>query len=152
MKKLIILLCMMFITSQITFAQTTNEKYVKTFEQFMEASGGFQAFKQVADAMLKNMYQAMPQIPEDVRNVLSEQMNKELYDTIIKGMAPLYQKHMSIKDLNACIKFYQTPTGKKLVETSPKIMQEFMTTNITWVQELQQRVIKVLEEKGYGKN
>jgi uncharacterized protein len=61
---------------------------------------------------------------ERVRRISQESMNNFPVDGMLDDMIPVYQKHLTGTDVDAMIAFYSSPTGKKLMQDMPQIMQE----------------------------
>jgi hypothetical protein len=47
-------------------------------------------------------------------------------DDMIAEMGPIYQRHMTRADVEAYIKFYNSPAGQRLVDFQPVLDKEFM--------------------------
>lgn len=47
-------------------------------------------------------------------------------DEMIEAMAPILQKHMTKGDIDACVAFYASPTGQKMMREQPAITVEAM--------------------------
>ena len=55
-------------------------------------------------------------------NILSDEKINE----IINMMVPIYAKYLSEKEIDDIIAFYESPSGKKMTDSMPKIMGEYM--------------------------
>lgn len=85
------------------------------------------AFKSTIDAMIANMKRSG--MPEAAAQEMSTEMTK-WFNTEFKWaelepkIVELYVKHFTEQELKALVDFYQTPTGKKLLEKLPVIITE----------------------------
>lgn len=66
-------------------------------------------------------------------------------------MLPIYQKYLSLQDIQGIITFYESPIGKKLAESNTKIAVEIMPIAQQIGMETMQKLMKNMEEKGYLK-
>ncbi|HKN20306.1 MAG TPA: DUF2059 domain-containing protein [Terracidiphilus sp.] len=66
---------------------------------------------------------------------LEKAMNLYSVDEMLDDMAGIYQKHFTREDVDAYIAFYSTPAGKRLLQITPVIMQEYMPVVMQRVQE-----------------
>ena len=93
--------------------------------------------------------QTMNVISQQTRAVVSEHINDG--DALYSVLAPVYEKHFNLIELNQLVQFYQSPLGQKLVNTSPELMSETMDLGSQWglslVPEIVQRVRARLNEQ-----
>ena len=77
-------------------------------------------------------------------------------DGIIQELIKIYSKYYTHQDIKDLLKFYQSDLGKKLISTTPSIVQESMAAGQNWGQNIvpiiQERVGKRLEEEGIDIN
>jgi hypothetical protein len=45
-------------------------------------------------------------------------------DDVVERFVPIYQKHLTVEEIDASIAFYSSPAGKSLLEKAPAMMQE----------------------------
>jgi hypothetical protein len=84
---------------------------------------------------LKTRYpQITPAQLERVRRISEESMKNFPVDGMLDDMIPVYQKHLTQTDVDAMIAFYASPTGKKLMQEMPQIMQEALQASNTRIQ------------------
>jgi len=84
--------------------------------KFIDVFGTRRAMEQNLETMFKDMGPNDPQTQKFKDNVR--------VDEIIEQLIPLYDKHFSADELKACIAFYSSPEGQKLLQTIPVLMQE----------------------------
>ena len=84
--------------------------------KFIDVFGTRRAMEQNLETMFKDMGPNDPQTQKFKDNVR--------VDEIIEQLIPLYDKHFSADELKACITFYSSPEGQKLLQTIPVLMQE----------------------------
>ena len=97
----------------------------KLILDMVEASG-------VRRNMEQNMDQILSQLPEGKRNDYRDLLN---VTEIIKRILPVYDKYYSEEDLREMIRFYESPVGKKIIDVTPQIMKDTVTTTLQYFQE-----------------
>lgn len=89
-------------------------------------------------------------------NTATQEIPKEFWDKfrakvkvndLIEEMIPLYDKHYSLEDLKAVNAFYSTPTGQRLLQSMPVVMQESMAIGQAWGAKLGQQVIEEIKKE-----
>lgn len=125
----------------VSFASPASEKSIKELMSLTGAGNmGVQAMKQ----MLPSMKQLVPQAPES----FWEDFMKEVDPNELVGLiVPIYQKYFTEEEIRETIKFYKSPTGKKVVQTLPSVMHESMMAGQVWGQKLAQRAIEKAKAK-----
>lgn len=93
-----------------------------------------------------------PNIPEDAWPRIKEIMIDFFKNNIVEMYAPIYKKHISENELKEIIKFYESPSGKKLAEKNPAILTEAMAASEDLGQKLDKEISRVLASEGYLKN
>jgi len=107
------------------YGQTKNDDIVK----LLRVSGADKMSSQMFDAM---MAQFKPLAPNAN---WAEIRRKANLDGLLYECIPVYDKYYTHDDIKQLIKFYQSPLGRKMVDTSPFIMNETMAIGQRWGQE-----------------
>ena len=63
-------------------------------------------------------------------------------DELTDLIAPIYRKHLTQEDVDAMVKFYATPTGKKLITKMPLIKRESVMVSQKWGQNVAYQLIQ----------
>lgn len=114
--------------------------------QLLETTGGARMGLQVLDNLIATFKRTSPAVPEDFWTELrSEFRASDLVDLCV----PIYDRHLSEEEVRGILAFYETPSGKRLLEVQPLIVQESMQAGQEWGRALSQRVINKLKDKGY---
>ena len=83
--------------------------------------------KMQMDALTRQLKGKQLQNAEEINNAIIDLMNKELsWDRLKDKFVNLYGEAFSVEELEALIKFYESPIGKKLVDKQPEIAQKSM--------------------------
>ena len=135
MKKLIFILFVIIGTS--TFAQETEgDSFQKKAVKLIELTSG-QQFEIISEPIVN-------QIPEENRVEFKKELKASLKGLYVK-LAEIYREEFTEDELDEILAFYDTPVGKKMVETTPKVMEKAMTVGQQWGMELQSIMAKYMQ-------
>jgi hypothetical protein len=88
--------------------------------------------------------------PADLAHVdaLVEEMFRHVsVNDMVQDMIPVYQKHLTRRDINAVIAFYSTPIGQKLIRELPDMTQEAMQLASRRMQESLEQPAQQVDER-----
>lgn len=130
----------LFLLSILTIAFTTNavaQDKISDIKYLLELINS----EQVSDAMINSM---IPVLKQQVGEKIKENNAKEKFDRTMDAMMDeveelsnklvnvelvnIYEKHFTHEEIKDLIKFYESPTGKKILEKSPEITKELMNS------------------------
>ncbi|WBL26914.1 DUF2059 domain-containing protein [Zunongwangia sp. HGR-M22] len=135
MKKLIFVLFVILGTS--VFAQETEgDSFQKKAVKLIELTSG-QQFEIISEPIVK-------QIPEESREDFKKDLNESLNGLYVK-LAEIYREEFTEAEIDEILAFYDTSVGKKMVATTPKVMQKAMTVGQQWGMELQSIMAKYMQ-------
>jgi uncharacterized protein len=117
-------------------ATTASDKSIK---ELMSLTGAGNLGVQMMQAMLPELKKMVPQAPESFWVDLMNEVNPNDIEAMI---LPVYRKYFSEEEIQDVIKFYKSPTGVKLIQTLPQVMQESMAVGQQWGESLAQKVIE----------
>ncbi len=107
------------------------------------------------DQIAQSLVQTRPEIAKDLEEVLT-QLKPEFdhqADEMIDTAAQIYVKQMSEPDLKAADAFFESPAGKKYVETQPAFLSEVVTAMQDWQNKISTgmmtRVREEMKKKGH---
>ncbi|WBL21225.1 DUF2059 domain-containing protein [Zunongwangia sp. HRR-M8] len=135
MKKLIFVLFVILGTS--VFAQETEgDSFQKKAVKLIELTSG-QQFEIISEPIVQ-------QIPEESREDFKKDLNESLNGLYVK-LAEIYREEFTEAEIDEILAFYDTSVGKKMVATTPKVMQKAMTVGQQWGMELQSIMAKYMQ-------
>ena len=115
-----------------------NTEYYRDYLKFLKVSGAEASQKLMVQQMFDQIKKAAPgKISADR---IEQQMVDEL-SLLNEQLFPVYKKHLTHQDLKAIIAFYETPIGKKLVQSQPAILKDSFSIGAAWGQGVAQRVM-----------
>jgi hypothetical protein len=127
------------------YGQTKNEDILK----LLRISGTDKMADQMMNAMIPQLKQLVPGIPDAFWVKFREKLN---VDDLLYACIPVYNKYYTHNEISQLIAFYESPIGKKVVETAPILTQETMAIGQKWGERLGQDIVNELINEGYVKN
>ena len=122
----------------VTAEDFQNTEYYRDYLKFLTVSGAEASQKLMVQQMFDQIKKAAPgKISADR---IEQQMLDEL-SLLNEQLFPVDKKHLTHQDLKAIIAFYQTPVGKKLVQSQPAILKDSFSIGAAWGQGVAQRVM-----------
>ena len=146
MKKIILCFALTLITSGFCFGQD-NVVYKTAIKKMMLVSGSENIYKAVINQMITMMKQQKPEVPKEFWDTMAEEMVKSSITDLTDMLAPVYQKHLTLADIQELIAFYESPVGKKFAEKTPLITQESMQVGQQWGMKIGQKIVEKIKEK-----
>ena len=70
--------------------------------------------------------QQVKQFQETMEGIMDDAFGSMPIDQMFEIMIPVYQRHFTTSDIDAMVAFYSSPTGQKMLNDLPQIMQESM--------------------------
>ena len=89
--------------------------------------------------MLPSLKRMVPNAPEKFWNDFMAEVSP---DDLVNMVIPIYQKYLTEDDVQAINRFYDSPAGRKLIQSQPMIMRESMMQGQAWGQKLAKKVIE----------
>ena len=120
------------------FTNAQSSKDVKIAE-LLETMGSTQAMKTSFEYMINYYKQNNPQISSEYWDNASKHVD---YDELVQKLIPIYSKHFTEQEIVDLLNFYNTSTGKKMIEKMPTVLQESMEVGRKWGIELAQKIEK----------
>ena len=120
------------------FTNAQSSKDVKIAE-LLETMGSTQAMKTSFEYMINYYKQNNPQISSEYWDNASKHVD---YDELVQKLIPVYSKHFTEQEIVDLLNFYNTSTGKKMIEKTPTILEESMEIGRKWGIELAQKIEK----------
>jgi len=70
-------------------------------------------------------------------------------DDLVNLIVPVYDRNFTEEEIDGVVTFYRSPVGQKVLTKLPMIVQESMEVGRAWGEELSNKVIQKLKQKGY---
>lgn len=127
---MIAFLVLSFVFTVSGYAQS-NAEYSTALKKMFLVSGSNETYKMAIKQMI-SMYKSQSTLSPEKLKSLEDEMLKTSMKDLTDMLVPIYQKYMTISDINEMIKFYESPVGKKFAKNSPAITQESMKIGQEW--------------------
>jgi len=108
---------------------------VATQQRAMMHDGLRRRYPQITDAEIARLDEATLDIMREVS-----------VDDMLNDMIPIYQKHLSKKDVDAMSAFYASDTGQKLLREMPAMTTESMRATAPRMQAIMEKVMNRIEQ------
>ena len=108
---------------------------VATQQRAMMHEGLRKRYPQITDEEIARLDQATTEIMQNVS-----------VDDLLSDMIPIYQKHLSKKDVDAMSVFYSSDTGQKLLREMPAMTTESLRATTPRMQAIMDRVMDRIEQ------
>jgi hypothetical protein len=103
--------------------------------------------KSQMDMLARQLKSKQIQNADEANRKAMELMNKEMnWDKLKDQFVNFYVEDFSAEELNALIKFYESPIGRKLVDKQPEIQQKSMAITRKLLAETMPKVYKLTKE------
>jgi hypothetical protein len=110
-------------------AQEVTETKEQRVRELLVAMRMDTMLTQMMDMMVGSMKQAIPDAPEEYWN---EVRAKSKTNDLLEMIVPIYMKHFESADIEEMIRFHRSPTGQRLLDKQPLLMQESMRVGQEW--------------------
>ncbi len=134
----------------------------RDIQKMLELTGALQVGSQFAEAVNRQMSEALknlrPDVPERVFVILNEEIDSLMQQEmapqggLARQMLAIYDRHFSHEEIKGLLNFYQTELGRKTIEVLPQISQESLIAGQQWAQrvgsELSRRLHQRLQKEG----
>lgn len=121
--------------------------YRSALKDYLEASNAMRSFGAAIDQMIGLQRQENSDLPAAFWDGLRSELLLSV-DDMVGMLTPVYERHLSIQDLQAVTAFYQSPAGIKFAEASPAVMQESMAVGAEWGGRIGERIMRRIQEEG----
>ena len=151
MKKLLLLSILTMVFTMSSFAQDKTSDLKRLFELIDS--------EKMLDGMFSNMIPMMKQQAgekiqgnnaneklDEYINFMMAEMKSLTSKLINEELVGIYSQHFTHEEIKDLIKFYESPTGKKMIEKTPEVTTDLMNSMMKYMPEFQQRLTKKLEE------
>jgi hypothetical protein len=145
--------CGLIFLFQLTFDEGTARARVdaakrKEIRKLLRLTGSQQMARQMMQQMILNLRTAFPKVPNSYWNGYLKRANtSELVEMIV----PIYDRHLSRKDIQGLITFYSSPVGRKFISVQPQLVAESMQVGQRWGRKLADKMVREIKKKKLNK-
>ncbi len=146
MKKTLLIVAITLFSFSVNAQNDTKTTKIK---QLLELTGSGNLGIQMMDQMIKTFKNSYSSVNDKFWDDFKNEINANDIENMI---LPIYDKYYTENDIDQLITFYNSPIGKKMIQTMPSVMQETMAAGQNWGREIGEKVLAKLKEKGYTDN
>jgi len=148
MKKLISILAFMLLFTSLSYGQD-DKTYTMAIKKMYEVMGTDSAFKKIINQSISVYKAKYPK--EKSWNDVETELNNTSLDEMIIMLSPVYKKYLTLSDIEEITRFYQTPVGKKYINSIPAITQESVKIGqqlgVEIERKINKKIIKTMNKK-----
>ncbi len=145
MKKYLILI-LLCVGGTVGFSQSSSK--IENIKKLLDLTGSGKMGAQVAQTMISSFQESYSNVPNEYWESVKKEINA---DDIVALVIPIYDKYYTEEDIQKLIEFYESPIGKKVISTTPLIVQESMSAGKIWGENIGKKVMEKLKNDGYIK-
>jgi hypothetical protein len=134
MKKILLTAAIVF---TVNFASAQSADFKNDVINYIKLSGATSQVTAVIEPI-------MDQLPEDKKADFRKDFDATL-PSLYEKMATVMMKYYNHEDIKKMIEFYNSPVGKKIQETTPKITKDQMEAGQEWGLQLQGLLMKYMQ-------
>jgi hypothetical protein len=137
--------------------QAIDDSLRADIEKLMQVTGAAQIGMQIASGvsaqLIASFKQSQPDIPDRALTIAREVLDKEFANlfsgpqSMLQELVPVYAKYFTQDDIRGMLAFYESPLGKKMVQTMPAVAQDSMAVGQRWAQTAMPRVMAALQQR-----
>ncbi|HTG66792.1 MAG TPA: DUF2059 domain-containing protein [Flavobacterium sp.] len=143
MKKSLLILSFCILTFSANAQNSTKTEKIK---QLLELTGSGKLGIQMMNQMMNSFKNSYSKVNEQFWEDFKSEINANDIENMI---LPIYDKYYTESDIDQLITFYNSPIGKKMINTMPLVMQESISAGQNWGRQIGEKVLARLKEKGY---
>ena len=140
-------------------AQTPPPEAMAAARELVTASHAVDQIKNLLPVLMQQLKPAVVQGRPEVDKaydvitpILLEALNNRMSE-FMDTMAAIYARNFTVAELKDVAAFYRTPTGQRLLEKLPGVMQQSLAAGQQFAQSLavdaQQRIVDEMKKRGY---
>jgi len=123
-----------------------SQEKLADIRKLIVLTGGEELGKQMIVDIIESFKERFADVPSEFWNEFLEGNDAQL---LIDSNIAIYDKYLSQSEIQDIIKFYEAPSGQKLIEVLPRISQDSYTSGEQWGYDLGKKIRDRLIEKGY---
>jgi uncharacterized protein len=116
--------------------------------KLMQITGAGDIGAKVLDQIICSFRETRPTVPEKFWQDFRDSVNQ---DSLLELCIPIYDKALTDGEIKGMIRFFESVIGKKFIDILPHVTEQSMMKGEEWGQEISARIVKKLDEQGYGK-
>lgn len=125
-------------------ANKSDTSKISDIRKLLEITGSGNLGIQVMNNMINSYKQMMPNVPQTFWDNFIKEVNAE---SLIELIIPIYDKYLTHEEIKDIIRFYESPSGRKLIKVLPSITEESMEAGRNWGKDISNKLIKKFQDE-----
>ncbi len=117
-----------------------------SIRELIRMTGSDTMATQMIDLIMPQLQEMMPDVPDEFWKEFRGQLDP---GGVVELVVPIYRNHYTDQEILQLIEFYKTPLGQKVIQETPKILQESYRVGEEWGQQVAIKAVQMLTERGY---
>ncbi|HVW60539.1 MAG TPA: DUF2059 domain-containing protein [Puia sp.] len=131
-----------------TTAAAPESPKIKNIRKIMALTGSGKLGIQVMQNMVNTFKTTYPNVDPSFWDDFMKEVKP---DDLVNMVIPVYDRNFTDEEIDGMLAFYSSSVGQKVLAKLPVVLQESMEAGKSWGQELSQKIIQRLQQKGYIK-
>lgn len=133
-------------TAQQAAPKTAKQEKIRQLLVLMDSA---RQGEQAVDMMIETMKPMSSETPDEFWAELKKSI---AVDELMNLIAPIYDEHLTEKEIDDLIAFYSSPSGRSYVQKQPAIMQESFAAGQEWGVKIMQEITDKIEAREKAKS
>lgn len=130
-------------------AQAAGGAKLRKIHTLLKVTGAARMGQQIMVQLIARMRQSLRDVPDAFWDRMIKRADVK---GMISDVANLYDKHLTMRDVDGLLKFYRSPVGRRFIKLQPTLMQGSMKIGQDWGAKLTRQVISELKARKRREN
>jgi len=118
---------------------------LKNIRKLIVLLGGLDVQKRSLQDELASLREKVPRLRAEDGEALAKEVDEKEIQPLIDNLVPVYDKYLTDEEVSELLKFYESPTGKRVAQALPQMREESRRITLEWRQSL---VKKLMDKQG----
>jgi ankyrin repeat protein len=133
--------CLFLLTYTNAHAQApSSTEKLQNIRKLIVLLGGLDMQKRNVQEELASWHEKTPQARSEDGEALAKEVSEKEIQGLIDKLVPVYDKYLTDEDVSEMLKFYESPTGKRVAQAMPQMREESRRVTLEWRQSLAKKV------------
>jgi len=139
-----LLLLMPFFVADAKPGPTPSNSKEALIRDLLKTVGTTDLMEQMKRQIFDSFRKMAPSAGDDIWRELERRFD---VNELTEKLVPIYDKYYSAEDLKGIVQFYQSPLGKRVLSTMPKVLSESMAIGQEWGRRKGEEIEKELRSR-----
>lgn len=145
MKKAIFLIFFLFAVN----LQSQSPEYINKMLEFFKVSGSYDGVESSIYQIIEEYKSYYADVPDEFWAEHIENFKDKYLRDFAEKLAPIYNKYLTLEDIDNAIKFYKSESGKKFSQLTNQLMEDSAVAGEAWGNFISETINNELYNEGY---